>query len=77
MYPGVDTTLQPQPPKRAVQEYPYKGQMLLLDPRTQRVYHSPDGRSWPQLLGKLEVECRGGGTRAGVGGHWRTLENIG
>ncbi|GLC39247.1 hypothetical protein PLESTB_001651900 [Pleodorina starrii] len=37
-----------------LQEFPYNGQMLLLDPRTRRVYHSPDGRSWPQLLGKLE-----------------------
>ncbi|GIL82053.1 hypothetical protein Vretifemale_10957 [Volvox reticuliferus] len=37
-----------------LQEFPYNGQMLLLDPRTQRVYSSPDGRTWPQLLGKLQ-----------------------
>ncbi|KAG2493237.1 hypothetical protein HYH03_008653 [Edaphochlamys debaryana] len=36
-----------------LQELPYNGHMLLVDPRTQRVYVSPDGRSWPQLLGKL------------------------
>ncbi|KAG2427358.1 hypothetical protein HXX76_012552 [Chlamydomonas incerta] len=36
-----------------LQEFPYNGHTLLLDPRTQRVYYSPDGRSWPQLLGRL------------------------
>ncbi len=40
------------------QEFMYNGQVLLLDQRTQRVYVSPDGRSWPQLLGKLTVSGR-------------------
>lgn len=45
-------------PWACVQEFVYNGQVLLLDQRTQRVYVSPDGRSWPQLLGKLTVSGR-------------------
>lgn len=42
-----------------LQEFAYNGHTLLLDTRTQRVYFSPDGRSWPQLLGRLDVSCQG------------------
>ncbi|KXZ45798.1 hypothetical protein GPECTOR_50g592 [Gonium pectorale] len=36
-----------------LQAFPYNGHALLLDPRTERLYISADGRSWPQLVGKL------------------------
>ncbi|PNH07904.1 hypothetical protein TSOC_005602 [Tetrabaena socialis] len=38
---------------RGPQAFTYGDQALLLDERTQRVYSSPDGCSYPQLVGKL------------------------
>lgn len=48
-----------------LQDFAYGNQRLLLDPHTRRVYSSTDGRSYPQLVGRLDE--RGGLVRAQAG----------